>query len=119
MEWRTQHYSRGDLRVRMLAVAALTLAITAAAATLGPMLRGIVGTHPVAISVVLTFTNAQLRRAAALAMLRGNALSWIAFTSSSLDALRAAPSIGLGVLAAISRFWCFGRTGKGSQARAD
>ena len=97
-----------DLWVRMLAVGALTLAITAAAARLGPVLSGIVGTHPVAITVVLTFTHAQLCRDAALAMLRGNVLSWISFASCflaiglSLDALGIAPAIGLGVLAAIA-----------------
>ena len=92
----------------MLAVAALTLAITAAAARLGPMLSGILGTYPTAITVVLTFTHAQLGRNAALAMLRGNVLSWISFASCflaiglSLDALGIAPAIGLGVLAAIA-----------------
>ena len=97
-----------DLWVRMLAVAALTLAITAAAARLGPTLSGIAATYPVAISVVLTFTHAQLGRNAALAMLRGNVLSWISFASCffaiglSLDALGTAPAIGLGVLAAVA-----------------
>src|SRR6516162_7774542 len=97
-----------DLSVRMLAVAALTLAITAAAARLGPMLSGIPATYPTAITVVLTFTHAQLGRNAALAMLRGNVLSWISFASCflaiglSLEALGIPPAIGLGVLAAIA-----------------
>ena len=97
-----------DLRVRMFAVAALTLAITAAAAKLGPVLTGIAGTYPVALTVVITFTHAQLGRNAAVAMLRGNVLSWIAFASCflaiglSLEALGTALAIGLGVLAAVA-----------------
>ena len=115
-----------DLWVRTLAVAVLTLAITAAAARLGPMLSGIVGTYPVAITVVITFTHAQLGRNAALAMLRGNVLSWIAFASCflaiglSLDALGIAPAIGLGTLAAVTTsvlvLWTDGQR---PQARAD
>ena len=73
-----------DLSVRMFSVAALTLAITAAAARLGPTLSGIVGTYPVAISVVITFTHAQLGRDAASSMLRGSVLSWISFVSCFL-----------------------------------
>lgn len=99
---------RWDLWVRMLAVAALTLAITAAAARLGPILSGIVGTYPMAITVVLTFTHAQLGRNAALAMLRGSVLSWISFASGflaiglSIEAVGTALAIGLGVLAAVA-----------------
>ncbi len=97
-----------DLWVRMLAVAALTLAITAAAARLGPILSGIVGTYPVAITVVITFTHSQFGRNAALAMLRGSILSWISFASCflaiglSLEALGIALAIGLGVIAAVT-----------------
>jgi hypothetical protein len=97
-----------DLSVRMLAVAALTLAITAAAERLGPVLSGIVGTYPVAISVMMTFTHAQIGRNAVLAMLRGNVLSWLSFTSCflaiglSLEPLGIAVAIGLGALAAVA-----------------
>lgn len=97
---------RWDLWVRMLAVAALTLAITTAAARLGPILSGIVGTYPVAITVVLAFTHRQFGRSAAVAMLRGSVLSWISFASCfvaiglSLEALGTALAVGLGVLAA-------------------
>jgi hypothetical protein len=97
-----------DLLVRMLAVAALTLAITTAAARLGPMLSGIVGTYPVAITVMITFTHRQFGRNAALAMLRGSVLSWISFESCfltigfSLEALGTALAIGLGALAAVA-----------------
>jgi hypothetical protein len=97
-----------DLWVRMLAAAALTLAITATASKLGPVLSGIVGTYPVVSTVVMTFTHAQLGREAALAMLRGSVLSWIAFASCflaiglSLEATGLALSICLGVLAAVA-----------------
>jgi hypothetical protein len=97
-----------DLWVRMLAVAALTLAITTAAARLGPMLSGIVGTYPVAITVVITFTHRQFGRNAALAMLRGSALSWISFASCflaiglSLETFGTGMAIGLGAIAALA-----------------
>jgi hypothetical protein len=97
-----------DLWVRMVAVAALTLAITTAAARLGPILSGIVGTYPVAITIVITFTDSQFGRNAALDMLRGSVLSWISFTSCFvvigllLEALGVALAIGLGVLAAVA-----------------
>jgi hypothetical protein len=97
-----------DLWVRMLSVAVLTLATTAAAARLGPTLSGIAGAYPVAITVVLTFTHAQQGRDAALAMLRGIVLSWIAFASCflaigvSLQALGVVVAICLGILAAVA-----------------
>jgi hypothetical protein len=92
----------------MVAVAALTLAITTAATRLGPIQSGIVGTYPVAITVVITFTHSQFGRNAALDMLRGSVLSWISFASCflviglSLEALGIALAIGLGVLAAVT-----------------
>lgn len=95
-----------DLWVRMLAAAALTPAITEAAGRLGPVLIGIVGTYPVVIAVVMTFTHAQLGRDAALAMARGSVLSWMAFASCfvaiglSLTTLGLAIAVSLGVLAA-------------------
>jgi hypothetical protein len=97
-----------DLWVRLLAVAVLTLAITTAAASLGPVLSGIVGTYPVAITVVLAFTHRQLGRNAALAMLRGIVLSWLSFASCflaiglSLETQGIALAIGVGVLAAVT-----------------
>jgi hypothetical protein len=96
-----------DLWVRIIAVAALTLATTAVAARLGPVLSGIVGTYPVAITVVVTFTHVQLSRDAVLAMLRGSVLSWFAFASCFLaigllvEELGVAVSMSVGVLAAV------------------
>lgn len=96
-----------DLWVRLIAVAALTMATTAVAARLDPVLSGIVGTYPVAITVVATFTHAQLGRDAVLAMLRGSVLSWFAFVSCFLvtglliEKLGIAVSMSLGVLAAV------------------
>lgn len=96
-----------DLWVRMIAVAVLTLATTMVATRLGPILSGIVGTYPVAITVVVTFTHAQLGRDAVLAVLRGCVLSWFAFASCFLviglliEELGIAVSISLGTLAAV------------------
>jgi hypothetical protein len=97
-----------DLWVRILAVAALTLAITAVAAKLGPVRSGVLGTYPVAITVVVTFTHRQFGRNAALAMLRGSVLSWISFASCflaiglSLETIGTVWAIGLGALAAVA-----------------
>jgi hypothetical protein len=97
---------RWDIWARMLAVAVLTLAVTAAATRLGPVLSGIMGTYPVAITVVIAFTHRQFGRDAAAEMLRGCVLSWISFASCfvviglSLEAVGTASAIGLGVLAA-------------------
>jgi hypothetical protein len=97
-----------DLWVRMIAVAVLTLATTTAAARLGPMLSGVVGTYPVAVTVVIAFTHAQFGRDAALAMLRGSVLSWFSFVSCFLmiglwiEAVGTALAIALGVLVAVA-----------------
>lgn len=93
-----------DMWVRMLAVAALTLTITTAAARLGPTLSGIVGTFPIAISVVVAFTHHQSGPDAASTMLRGCILSWIAFANCfiviglTVDHLGVVTALGLGVL---------------------
>jgi hypothetical protein len=97
-----------DLWIRMLAVAALTLAITTGAARLGPIPSGIVGTYPVAITIVITFTHRQSGRGAAVATLRGSVLSWVSFASCflaigvSLEAAGTALAIGLGAFAAVA-----------------
>ena len=97
-----------DMWVRMIAVAALTLATTAVAGRLGPVLSGIVGTYPVAITVVATFTHAQIGRDAVATMLRASVLSWFAFASCflaiglTIEKLGIAASIGVGALAAIA-----------------
>jgi len=96
-----------DIWFRMLATAGLTLAITAAAERLGPVFSGIVGTYPVVTTVVVTFTHHRFGREAALAMLRGSVLSWIAFVSSffaiglAINPYGLAASLGLGALAAV------------------
>ena len=77
------------------------------AMSLGPVLSGIVGTYPVAIAVVITFTHHQLGGDGAAAMLRGCVLSWISFASCfvviglSLEVMGSALAIVLGALAAI------------------
>ena len=73
-----------DIWFRMITAAALTLAITTAAARLGPTFSGIVGTYPVVTTVIMTFTHHHFGREVAIAMLRGTVLSWIGFVSSFL-----------------------------------
>jgi hypothetical protein len=96
-----------DIWFRMIAAAALTLAITEAAQRLGPVLSGIVGTYPVVTTVVTTFTHRQLGREAASIMLRGSVLSWLSFVSCflviglTLKSRGIAVSMGLGALAAL------------------
>jgi hypothetical protein len=96
-----------DICFRMLVAAALTVSITAAAEQLGPVFSGIVGTFPVVTTVVVTFTHHQWGRDAAIAMLRGSVLSWIALVSCFLATglvikpFGLAASLGLGALAAV------------------
>ena len=91
----------------MAAAASLTLAITAAADRLGPLLSGIIGTYPVVTTVVTTFTHHQLGREAAVTMMRGSVLSWFGFVSCflviglTLKSNGLAASLGLGALAAM------------------
>jgi len=97
-----------DLWVRMIAVAALTLATTEAGGMLGPVLSGIIGTYPVAITVVVTFTHVQLGRDAVAAMLRGSVVFWFGFASCFLaiglwiERLGIALSMRFGALAAVA-----------------
>ncbi len=97
-----------NLLVRTFAVAVLTLAITTMATKFGPTLSGIVGTYPVAITVVIAFTHRQSGRDAVASMLRGCVLSWLSFASCfvviglSLEALGTVLAIVLGVFAAIA-----------------
>jgi len=96
-----------DLWFRMIVAAGLTLAITTAAEKLGPTFSGIIGTYPVVTTVVMTFTHHQFGREAAVAMLRGSVLSWIAFVSCffviglTLNPHGLAASLGFGALAAV------------------
>jgi len=97
-----------DLWLRMVVAAALTMAITAAATTLGPLYSGILGTYPVVSTVVMTFTHHQWGRDAAVDMLRGSVLSWIAFVSCflaiglTLQPVGLAASLFLGLAAALA-----------------
>ena len=97
---------RWDLPLRMAAAAILTLTITEAANSLGPVLSGIIGTYPVVTTVVVAFTHHQWGRAAAVGMLRGSVLSWISFASCflaiglTLEVIGLAPSLILGTACA-------------------
>jgi hypothetical protein len=95
-----------DVWVRMIAVAALTFVATTLAGRLGPVLSGIVGTFPVAITVVVMFTHIQLGRDAVAAILRGSVLSWFGFASCflaiglSIERLGILVSMSFGAVAA-------------------
>jgi hypothetical protein len=97
-----------DIWFRMAAAAALTLAITAAADRLGPLLSGIIGTYPVVTTVVTTFTHHQSGREAAVTMMRSSVLSWFSFVSCflviglTLKSHGLAASLCLGALAAVA-----------------
>lgn len=97
-----------DIWFRMAAAAVLTLAITAAADRLGPLLSGIIGTYPVVTTVVATFTHHQLGREAAVAMMRSSVLSWFGFAGCflviglTLKSAGLAASICFGALAAVA-----------------
>jgi hypothetical protein len=60
-----------DLPARAVATASLVLALTGAAAGLGPGLTGVLAPFPIATSVVAAFTLAQHGPAATIALLRG------------------------------------------------
>jgi hypothetical protein len=104
-----------DIWFRMGAAALLTLAITATANRLGPLLSGILGTYPVVTTVVTTFTHHQLGRESAIAMMRSSILTWFGFVSCfvviglTLKSYGLATSLSLGALAAVGTtiavFW--------------
>lgn len=70
-----------DLPLRMLAGAALTLSVTLAAGDLGPRLSGLLAMFPVMGTILTGFTHRAAGRAAAVALLRGMVLGYVAFAS--------------------------------------
>ena len=62
---------RGDLAIRLVATAALVLALTGLAARLGATLSGLLNAFPVLTTIIAAFTHAQRGRAAVLAFLNG------------------------------------------------
>lgn len=70
---------RWDLPVRALCALALVLALTAAAAALGPHLSGLLAPFPIITSVLAAFTHAQAGAQATRRLLRGMVLGFFAF----------------------------------------
>ena len=62
---------RWDLTLRMSAAAALVLALTAAAAWLGPSLSGFLASFPLATTILVAFTHAQRGPSGVVAFFRG------------------------------------------------
>jgi hypothetical protein len=84
-----------DVPVRMLATLVLVGILALGAETLGPELSGIVSTYPVIITVIGTFTHHQQGPDAVRQMLRGLALSLMAFVAFFLVVGAALPEVGL------------------------
>jgi hypothetical protein len=84
-----------DIPARMLATIALVGVISITADLLGPQLSGVVATFPVIVSVVGAFTHRQWGRDAARHMLRGLAVSLLAFVAFFLVVGLALPAVGL------------------------
>jgi hypothetical protein len=68
-----------DVPWRMVSAAVLVLAVTFSASRLGPRLSGIFAMFPVMGTVLTGFTHARQGRAAAVALLRGMMLGYVAF----------------------------------------
>lgn len=71
----------GDLPLRMLAGALLTMSVTVAAGALGPRLSGMLAMFPVMGTILTGFTHRASGRGAAVALLRGMVLGYFAFAS--------------------------------------
>ena len=84
-----------DIPARMLATIALVGVISITADLLGPQLSGVVATFPVIVSVVCAFTHRQWGRDAVRHMLRGLAVSLLAFVAFFLVVGLALPAVGL------------------------
>lgn len=84
-----------DIPARMLATLALVGVISLSADALGPQLSGVVSTFPVIVSVIGAFTHHQWGRDAARHMLRGLAVSLLAFVVFFLVVGLALPLVGL------------------------
>ncbi len=84
-----------DIPARMLATIALVGVISITADLLGPQLSGVVATFPVIVSVVGAFTHRQWGRDAVRHMLRGLAVSLLAFVAFFLVVGLALPAVGL------------------------
>jgi len=96
---------RGDLAVRLLATAALVLALTAAAARLGPRLSGLLNAFPVLTTIITAFTHAQRGTGATVAFVDAFLRSIIGFglfcfvLATTLDRIGLVPALCLAMVA--------------------
>jgi hypothetical protein len=84
-----------NIPARMLATFVLVGSISLLADALGPQLSGIVATYPAIVTVIGTFTHSQWGADAVRRMLRGLAISLLAFVAFFLVVGLTLPTIGL------------------------
>lgn len=84
-----------DIPARMLATFALVCSLALGADSFGPQLSGVVSTYPAIITVIGSFTHHQWGSDAVRGMLRGLALSLLAFVAFFLVVGLALPVVGL------------------------
>jgi hypothetical protein len=84
-----------DIPARMLATFMLVGGIALWAEALGPQLSGIVSTYPAIVTVIGSFTHRQWGRDAVRQMLRGLAISLLAFVAFFLVVGLTLPALGL------------------------
>jgi len=100
--------TRGELAVRMVAGAALVVAVTAAASALGPRLAGLLTPFPVAASVLTVFSHRGQGAAFAVQLLRGLCRGLLGMTgfflvlTLGLEALGLAAAFALACAAALA-----------------
>jgi hypothetical protein len=84
-----------DIPARMLATVVLVGGISIGADALGPQLSGVVSTYPAIVTVIGSFTHHQWGRDAVRDMLRGLALSLLAFVMFFLAVGATLPLVGV------------------------
>ncbi len=96
-----------DLAARAASALVLVLALTSAAAALGPGLSGLLAPFPIIASILAAFTHAQHGASAAQRILRGLVLGFFAFAlfcfavAETVDPLGIAAAFALAALAAV------------------
>jgi len=91
-----------DLPVRAACAAAMVIAITAASASLGPRLSGLLAPSPIITTVLAAFTHAQLGPAATLALLRGMLTGFFAFALFSWTVALTLPHTSIAIAFALA-----------------
>ncbi|HTY77999.1 MAG TPA: hypothetical protein VMI34_09305 [Candidatus Bathyarchaeia archaeon] len=91
-----------DLAVRMIAATSVVLAVTAAAAHLGPTLSGLLSPLPVFLLVLAIFAQRTESADASIRVLRGGVIGSFAFAVFFLVVGASLPRLGLGATYAIA-----------------